>query len=217
MVFLPNSEINSEILNLHELHANNPDKRILDSAAGLLRSGGVIITPTDTLYGFACLLSNREGIDRICRLVLKKPEKANLSMLCADLKHISDFTMQFGKSTYKLLNRNLPGPFTFILRANNRVPKLFLNKRKTIGIRVPDSRIVRELIELCGEPLVSTSVHLPEEMEETVQDSHQLEKLFGNRVDMILFTGPDAGAGSAVIDCTGSDPVVIREGPKEIL
>lgn len=199
-----------------ELIPGNPDDRVLQRMATELRNDEVIIVPTDTYYAFVCSLSNRSGIERICRLVGKKPEKANLSILCSDLKNISDYTLQFSKSIYKLMNRNLPGPFTFILRANSKVPKLFLNNRKTIGIRVPDNKITQKLLELNGEPLVAASVHHPSNKELFLSDPVEIELLYGGEVNWLIDGGLGAQAGSAVIDCTGEEPELIREGPREI-
>jgi tRNA threonylcarbamoyl adenosine modification protein (Sua5/YciO/YrdC/YwlC family) len=146
----------------------------------------------------------------------KRPERANLSIICSDLKDISDYTLQFNKSIYKLLNRNLPGPFTFILKANNKVPKLFLNNRKTIGIRVPDHVIPQKLVELVHEPLVAASVHHPDDLSEMLLSPRDIEKYYQHKVFEILAAEDSGTTGSAVIDCTGEEPLVIREGPVEI-
>ena len=152
----------------YEVSSTNPDDRVLQKAANLLLGGDIVVCPTDTFYAFVCALSNKSGIEAICKLVGKRPERANLSIICSDLKNISDYTLQFSKSTYKLININLPGPFTFIFKANNKVPKLFLNNRKTIGIRVPDHVVPQKLVELIGEPLVAASVHHPEDRKSVV-------------------------------------------------
>ncbi len=200
-----------------EIRPDNPNDRILNQIADDLKAGAVAICPTDTLYAFVCALSNRDGIERICRLVGKKPEKANLSIICSDLKHISDYTLQFNKNIYKLMNRNLPGPFTFILRANNKVPKLFLSKRKSIGIRVPDSKIAMLLVKLCGEPLVSASVHHPDHNDQFLSTIEEIETHYGHSVAWIIDAGTGGTQGSAVVDCSNEEPELIREGPKEIL
>lgn len=199
-----------------EVSAHNPDDRILQKAGDALLKGEIIVCPTDTFYAFVCTLSNRSGIEAICKLVGKRPEKANLSIICGDLKHISDYSLQFNKSTYKLLNRNLPGPFTFILKANSKIPRLFLNNRKTIGIRVPDHIIPRALVEMIREPLVAASVHHPDDLSEMLINPVDIENNYQNKVFMILDAGESGTIGSAVIDCTGETPVVIREGPVEI-
>lgn len=200
-----------------EIRPENPDDRLLKMVAADLRNGEIAICPTDTLYAFVCTLTNREGIERICKLVGKKPEKANLSIICSDLKHISDYTLQFNKNIYKMMNRNLPGPFTFILRANNKVPKLFLNKRKTLGIRVPNSIVPMSLVELCGEPLVSASVHHPDEKDIVLTEVSDIEKYYGASVKWIIDSGTGGLQGSAIVDCSNEDPELIREGPIEII
>jgi tRNA threonylcarbamoyl adenosine modification protein (Sua5/YciO/YrdC/YwlC family) len=196
-----------------EVSSGNPDDRVLKKAVAELKAGGIVVCPTDTFYAFTCALSNRSGIEEICKLIGKKPEKANLSIICRDLKNISDYTLQFGKSTYKLLNRNLPGPFTFILKANNRVPKLFLNNRKTIGIRVPDHIIPHKLVELLDEPLVAASVHHPGDLSEMLVNPQDIEDNYQYRVNMILAAEDSGTIGSAIIDCSAEEPVVVREGP----
>jgi tRNA threonylcarbamoyl adenosine modification protein (Sua5/YciO/YrdC/YwlC family) len=198
---------------LLEIIPQNPDDRKLQQMCSVLKSGEVIIIPTDTIYGFVCLLSNRTGIEKICRLVGKKPEKANLSIICSDLKHISDYTLQFDKNTYKLMNRNLPGPFTFILKANSKVPKLFLNNRKTIGIRVPGHTIPVKLVEMCGEPLVSASVHLPGNLEVIMTDPFEMEKAYRQNINWVIDAGIGGQMGSAIIDCSSETPELLREGP----
>jgi tRNA threonylcarbamoyl adenosine modification protein (Sua5/YciO/YrdC/YwlC family) len=199
-----------------EIQKENPDNRQLKQVADELKQGGIIICPTDTLYAFMCRLSNRSGIEKICKLVGKRPERANLSIICCDLKHISDYTMQFSKSTYKLMNRNLPGPVTFILNANNRVPKLFLSNRKTIGIRVPDHKVPLGLVEMIDEPLVSASVHHPEDLSVMLSEIYEIEEYYRHSVSTILDCGDGGTAGSAIVDCTGDEPVLVREGEMEI-
>jgi tRNA threonylcarbamoyl adenosine modification protein (Sua5/YciO/YrdC/YwlC family) len=200
-----------------ELLPGNPDDRILRQVVAELEHDHIIICPTDTLYAFMCRLSNRQGIEKICRLVGKKPEKANLSIICSDLKHISDYTLQFSKSTYKLMNRNLPGPVTFILNANNKVPKLFLNNRKTIGIRVPNHKVPLSLVEMLNEPLVSASVHHPEDNTIMLNKISEIEEYYKHSVSLIIDCGDGGPSGSAIVDCTREEPVLLRDGITELL
>lgn len=200
-----------------EIIPQNPDDRKLQQITAALKSGEVVICPTDTIYGFVCMLTNRTGIEKICRLVGKKPEKANLSIICSDLKHISDYTLQFDKNTYKMMNRNLPGPFTFILRANSKVPKLFLNNRKTIGIRVPNHKVPLKLVELCGEPLVSASVHQPGQLENYMTDPNEMENAYKAAINWVIDAGLGTQIGSGIVDCSGDEPELIREGPIPII
>lgn len=147
----------------------------------------------------------------------KRPERANLSILCSDLKNISDYTLQFSKGIYKVLNRNLPGPFTFILRANSKVPKLFLNKRKTIGIRVPANKITAALLEYCGEPLVCASLHHPNDPEIVLSDPQEIKQQYQSRVEYLIDGGTGGIDGSWVIDCTHDEQEILREGPGELV
>jgi tRNA threonylcarbamoyl adenosine modification protein (Sua5/YciO/YrdC/YwlC family) len=200
-----------------EIFPNNPNERYLEQMAAELRSGEVIICPTDTIYAFVCSLSNKSGIEKICKLVGKKPEKANLSIICSDLKHISDYTIQFDKSIYKVMNRNLPGPFTFILKANSKVPKLFLNNRKTLGIRVPNHKIPLRLVEMIGEPLVCASVHKPGDTDTMLSDVIEIENAYRHNINWIIDSGVGGLQGSAIVDCSGNDPELIREGPIPVI
>ncbi|NQW42086.1 MAG: threonylcarbamoyl-AMP synthase [Bacteroidetes bacterium] len=195
-----------------EITANNPNERLLQIAANALLDGEIIICPTDTIYAFVCCLSNKNGIEKLCKIIGKKPEKANLSIICSELKHISDYTMQFSKNTYKLMNRNLPGPFTFILNANNKVPKLFLTKRKTIGIRVPNHAIPLKLVEMINEPLVTASVHYPDNLEEIITSPFEMEELYKHSISIIINSGKGGKMGSGIVNCTGTEPELIREG-----
>lgn len=202
------------------LLSTNPhyiDPKLIDSVIEHLNDNNLVVLPTDTLYAFAVKLSNRKGIEELCKIVGKKPEKANLSILCNDLKHISDFTLQFSKSIYKILNRNLPGPFTFILNANNKVPKMFLNKRKTIGIRVPDHSFTLAVIEQLNEPLVVASVHHPIEKEEILNSPNLIHDLYQQYQLLVIDDGELHSIGSAIVDCTGIEPQIIREGDRELI
>ncbi len=200
-----------------EVSSGNPDDRVLKKAADALLEGEIIVIPTDTFYAFVCSLSNKSGIEAICKLVGKRPERANLSIICSDLKNISDYTLQFNKNIYKMLNRNLPGPFTFILKANNKVPKLFLNNRKTIGIRVPGHVIPRKLVEMVDEPLVAASVHHPDDIAEMLLSASEIENHYEHKVSLILAAEDSGSTGSAVVDCSGDEPVILREGPVEMI
>jgi tRNA threonylcarbamoyl adenosine modification protein (Sua5/YciO/YrdC/YwlC family) len=200
-----------------EILPDNPNDRLLEKVSNDLKNGAIAICPTDTLYAFVCTLSNKDGIERICRLVGKKPEKAQLSIICSDLKHLSDYTQQFSKSIYKVMNKNLPGPFTFILRANNKVPKLFLNKRKTIGIRVPNSKITQLLVNQCGEPLVSASVHDQADSSIILNTIEEIETAYSNQVKWIIDAGDGGVLGSGIVDCTGDEFEILREGPSELI
>lgn len=194
------------------IHPDNPDKRKIDQAIKVLKKGGVIIYPTDTVYSIACDLTNRRAVERMAQIKGIKIEKANFSLICSDLSHISDYTVQFSNTIYKLMKRALPGPFTFILNGNNSVPKLFKSKKKTIGIRVPDNNIARMLVEELGNPLISTSVHDDDEILEYITDPELIHEKYENVLDIVIDGGFGKNEASTIIDCTGSEPEVVREG-----
>lgn len=193
------------------LHSTTPDKRKIKEIAAGLKNGDVIIIPTDTIYALACDLYNKKGIERICKLLGKKPHKANLSMLCKDLSNISDYTRQIPNPIYKLMRHLLPGPFTFILNANSNVPKIFMSNRKTVGIRVPENDIVHELINELGNPLVSSSIHAEDEIIDYLTDPDDIHDEWENKVDLFVDGGVGGNQPSTVLDCTEEEAWVVRE------
>ena len=198
---------------LIQIHPDNPDKRKIAEVVKALQKGSIIIYPTDTVYSMACDLNNRKAVERMAQIKGIKLEKAHFSLICYDLSHISDFTVQFSNAIYKLMKRALPGPFTFILDANTSVPKLFKSKKKTIGIRVPDNNIARELVLELGNPLISTSVHDDEDdVLEYITDPELIPERFENIVDIVIDGGFGRNEASTIIDCTGNEPEIIREG-----
>ncbi|MCB0402650.1 MAG: threonylcarbamoyl-AMP synthase [Flavobacteriales bacterium] len=198
---------------LLQIHPDNPDKRKIAQAVKILQKGGVIIYPTDTVYSMACDLNNRKAVERMAQIKGIKAEKANFSLICYDLSHISDYTVQFSNAVYKLMKRALPGPFTFILNANTSVPKLFKSNKKTIGIRVPDNNIARVLVQELGNPLISTSVHDDnDDILEYITDPEMIHERFKNIVDLVIDGGFGRNEASTIIDCTEGEAVVIREG-----
>lgn len=197
---------------LLDIHPDNPDSRKIDKIVNSLRKGGIIIYPTDTVYSMACDLNNRKAVEKMAQLKGVKVEKINFSLICYDLSHISDYTVQFSNSIYKLLNRALPGPYTFILNANTSVPKLFKSNKKTIGIRIPDNKIARAIVKELGNPLLSTSVHDDDEILEYITDPELIFEKYQNSIDIVVDGGYGHNHASTVIDCTDNDPIVIREG-----
>ncbi|MBL4592517.1 MAG: threonylcarbamoyl-AMP synthase [Flavobacteriales bacterium] len=199
------------------IHPDNPDKRKIDQTIQVLKKGGIIIYPTDTVYSMACDLNNRKAVERMAQIKGIKLDKANFSLICYDLSHISDYTVQFGNNIYKLMKRALPGPYTFILNANNSVPKLFKSKKKTIGIRVPDNNIARILVQELGNPLISTSVHDDDdEILEYITDPELIHEKYENILDLVIDGGYGKNEASTIIDCTGNEPEIIREGIGDI-
>lgn len=194
------------------IHPKNPESRKIAELSAILQKGGVAIIPTDTIYAFVCDLGQYKGFEKICRIKGIKPEKAKFSLLCSDLSKISLYTKPFDRAVYKLLNKALPGPYTFILEASNEVPSLFRSKKKTIGLRVPDHPIVALLIEQLGRPLVATSLHDLDAIMEYPSDPFEINEQWEQVVDVVVDGGPGKIVPSTIIDCTGEEPVLIREG-----
>ncbi len=199
-----------------EIHPVNPEKRKIDQVASIIRSGGVVIFPTDTIYALGCDLTNNKAIERVCRILGKKPEKANLSLICPDLSVLSQYCAPINSTVFKLMKRSLPGPYTFILKSSRLVPKLFQTNKKTVGIRVPDNRILHELLLALEYPLVSASIHSEDEIQEYLSDPEEIEEKFGHLVDLIVDGGAGDNQASTIIDCVDGDPVLIREGKGEV-
>jgi tRNA threonylcarbamoyl adenosine modification protein (Sua5/YciO/YrdC/YwlC family) len=195
----------------------NPDQRIIAEAVSSLSQNEIGIIPTDSVYSVICALQNKRGIETICKLLGKKPEKANLSVIFKDMKDVSAFTMPFSTSAYKTMKRNLPGPFTFILKANSEVPKLFLNNRKTIGIRIPEHSIPIEICKTLDQPLVCASVHSEDEIQEYLTESEEIFEAFDNKVDFIITTQHTGNSPSTVVDLTENEPIIIRQGKGELI
>lgn len=195
-----------------KIHPKNPEPRKIAEVVAVLAKGGVAIVPTDTIYAFVCDLSQYKGFEKICRIKGIKPEKANFSLLCKDLSNISNYTKPFDRSIYKLLNKALPGPYTFLLEASNEVPSLFRSKKKTIGLRIPDHPIIQELIEALGRPLVSTSLHDLDEIVEYPSDPELIAEQWESVVDVVVDGDFGHIVASTIIDCTSGEAVLLREG-----
>lgn len=195
-----------------ELYPDNIDMRKMKQIVDCLRNGGIIIYPTDTVYGLGCDIYNRDAIEKVCRLKKVKPEKMNFSFVCYDLSHISEFTLNLDTPTYKLMRRCLPGPFTFILNANNSIPKLFKNNKRTIGIRVPDNNIARTIVHELGNPILSTSIHHEDDIIDYITEAYSIYERYEHTVDIVIDGGTGGIVPSTVIDCTHDEPVIIREG-----
>jgi tRNA threonylcarbamoyl adenosine modification protein (Sua5/YciO/YrdC/YwlC family) len=194
-----------------KIYNDNPNEAAIKKVVEVLRNGGIIIYPTDTVYGLGCDITNAKALERVAKLKGIKLEKANLSFICYDLSHISDYVKQIDTSTFKLLKRALPGPYTFILPGNNDLPKVFKNK-KTVGIRVPDNNIIRSLVNILGNPIISTSIHDEDEVLEYSTDPELIFEKWQNLVDLVIDGGYGDNTPSTVIDLSGYEPVVVREG-----
>ncbi|MEM8929224.1 MAG: L-threonylcarbamoyladenylate synthase [Bacteroidota bacterium] len=196
---------------LIKLYEENPNPKEVEKIVALLRRGGLVIYPTDTVYGLGCDISNTRALERIARIKGIKLTKANWSFVCADLSNLSDYVRQIDTATFKVLKRALPGPYTFVLPGNNNLPKDF-KKRKTVGIRVPDHNIVTSLVRTLGNPIVSTSIHDEDDVLEYTTDPELIFEKWQNLVDVVIDGGYGGNVASTVIDLSESEPVVIREG-----
>ncbi len=194
-----------------KIYENNPNEVAIKKVVEVLKNGGLVIYPTDTVYGLGCDITNTKALERIAKIKGVKLEKANFSFICSDLSHISDYIKQIDTSTFKILKRALPGPYTFILPGNNNLPKEF-KKKTTVGIRVPDNAITLEIVRQLGNPIVSTSIHDEDEVLEYSTDPELIFEKWQNLVDLVIDGGYGDNIGSTIIDLSGFEPVVIREG-----
>ena len=195
---------------LLHIHPENPQPRLIKQVVESLQKGGIIIYPTDTVYGLGCDILQQKAVERICRIKKVDPKKAQLSFVCSDLSHLSDFTKPLSNPTYRLLKEYLPGPYTFILPASKMVPKILQSKKDTIGLRIPDNKIAMAIIQELGRPILSAS--LPGDMVEDYTDPEVMYENFMNEVDFVIDGGNGGMVPSTVIDCTGEEPLLIREG-----
>lgn len=195
---------------LLHVHPVDPQPRQIKTIIETLQSGGIIIYPTDTIYGLGCDISQHRAIEKIARIKNIDPAKANFSFVCYDLSHLSNYTKSISTSLYRLLKTYLPGPYTFILPASKEVPKLLKSKKNTVGIRVPDNEIARSIVKELGHPILSTT--LPGEMVEEYTDPELMDANFSKLVDIVVDGGIGGMNPSTIIDCTGDEPVLIRKG-----
>ncbi len=198
---------------LLSIHPENPQPRQIKTIVDILGKGGLIIYPTDTIYGLGCDIFQHLAIEKICRIKEIDPHKAQLSFICSDLSHLSDFAKQLSRTTYRLLKEYLPGPYTFILPASKQVPKILQNKKDTIGLRVPNNNIALAILKELGHPLLSAS--LPGVAVEDYTDPEIMYENFGNEVDIVIDGGIGGTVPSTIIDCTKDEPVLIRQGAGE--
>ncbi|MBT6163880.1 L-threonylcarbamoyladenylate synthase [Flavobacteriales bacterium] len=197
---------------LLRIHPENPDERKIRQVCALLEQDAVIIVPTDTVYSMACILGSSKGLERLARLKNIPLKTARFSIGCSDLSQLSLYTRPLSSPTFKAMKRAFPGPYTFIVPANNNVPKWFMGKRKSIGIRVPDNRIFSAIVEELGKPLVVSSVRDENEIQEYTTDPELIAERFGASVDAVIDGGYGKLDASSILDCTGEIPTVIREG-----
>ncbi len=193
-----------------QLHPDNPQPRLVKQVIECLKDGGVIIYPTDTIYGLGCDIVQHKAVERICKIKNIDPQKAQLSFICRDLSHLSDYTKSIDTPLYRMLKSYLPGPYTFILPASKLVPKILQNKKNTIGLRVPDNIICRHNLDALGNPILSAS--LPGDMVEEYTDPVVMYEKFEHLVDFVIDGGIGGMVPSTIVDCTGNDWTILRQG-----
>jgi tRNA threonylcarbamoyl adenosine modification protein (Sua5/YciO/YrdC/YwlC family) len=198
---------------LLHVHPDDPQPRYIKTVVEMIRQGGVVIYPTDTIYGLGCDIFQQKAIERICRIKKVDPRKAQLSFICSDLSHLSDYAKQLSNSTYRILKEYLPGPYTFILPASKMVPKILQSKKDTIGLRIPDNRIACAIVKELGNPILSAS--LPGELIEDYTDPEIMYENFRNEVDIVIDGGIGGTVPSTIIDCTKDQYEVLRQGAGE--
>ncbi len=195
---------------LVQIHPENPQPRLIKQVVECLKDGGVIIYPTDTIYGLGCDIQQQKAIERICKIKNIDPHKAQLSFICSDLSHLSDYTKSIDTPLYRMLKNYLPGPYTFILPASKQVPKILQSKKSTIGLRIPENVICHHILDALGNPILSTS--LPGEMVEDNTDPEIIYEKFENLVDFVIDGGIGGMVPSTIVDCTSDEWSIIRQG-----
>jgi len=202
---------------LLKIHPDNPSQRQILKVVDVLEKGGVVIYPTDTVYGMGCDIRQNKAIEKIASLKGVNPENPDFSFIFYDLSHLAEYTRPINNSIFKLIKRNLPGPFTFILKANNLIPKLFKKQKKTVGIRIPENNIILEIVRELGRPILTTSIHDPDEIIEYTTDPELIHEKYNHIVDIVVDGGYGNNEPSTVVDCTSDEPVIIRQGIGELL
>ena len=200
---------------LIKIYPQNPNPREIDRVVGVLRDGGIIIYPTDTVYGLGCDITNHKAVEKIIRLKGLKAKEAHFSFICSDLSHIADFA-KVSNSAFKLMKKNLPGPFTFILPGLSKVPDYFISKRKTVGIRIPDNTIPVEIVKALGHPIMTTSIKDDDDVVEYTTDPELIHERYQDLVDIVIDGGYGDNIPSTVVDCTTEEFEIVREGKGEI-
>lgn len=198
---------------LKRIYNDKPNIKDIEEVVNCLQNGGVIIYPTDTVYALGCNINNKKALERVAKIKGIKLKNANFSFICYDLSHLSEFAKQVSTHTYKLLKRVFPGPYTIILNATDKIPKIFSNKKKTVGIRIPDNNIAREIVKELGSPIVSTSIHDEDDIIEYSTDPELIFEKYKHLVDIVIDGGYGMNIASTIVDCTDDDEFfVLREG-----
>lgn len=200
---------------LIKLYEQNPNQKEIDRVVSVLQDGGLIIYPTDTVYAIGCDALNVRAVEEICKMKDINPAKSNLSIICYDLSNISEYA-KVDNAIFKMMKKNLPGPFTFILNTTSSLPKIYKNK-KTVGIRIPDNNIIRELVRNLGNPILTTSVKDEDEVVEYTTDPELIYEKYQDKIDIVIDGGFGGIEGSTVVDCTSDEPEIIRQGKGELI
>lgn len=197
---------------LIKIYPENPNPKEIRLVVDVLKNGGLIVYPTDTVYGLGCDITNAKAVEKVARFKNVKVEKSNFSFICVDLSQLADFSKPISNQVFKMLKKYLPGPFTFILNANSNVPKYFKGKKRTVGVRIPDSSIILEIVRMLGNPIMSTSIHDEDEILEYSTDPELIHEKFKDIADLVIDGGYGKNIPSTIVDCTEDVPVVIRQG-----
>jgi tRNA threonylcarbamoyl adenosine modification protein (Sua5/YciO/YrdC/YwlC family) len=199
-----------------KIHPHNPEVRKIHRVVEALRKGGVIIYPTDTIYGIGCDLMHKKAVERVCAIMGVKPQKMDLSFICYDLSHISEYVRGLETPVFKLLKKALPGPYTFILESSSKVPKILEANKKTVGIRIPDHAIPREIVRELGNPLITSSIKDDDKIKTYTTDPEEIYEDFKHSVDIVIDGGAGNNIPSTVVDCTGPELTIIRKAAGDI-
>lgn len=199
----------AELLKIHPL---NPEQRKIKQVVEVLKRGGIIVYPTDTIYGIGCDLMNRKAIEKLCHILNIKPQKLDLSFICHDLSHISEYVRRIDTPVFKLLKKALPGPFTFILESSSKVPKILNVNKKTVGIRIPDHAVPRMIVEELGNPLITSSIKDDDVIKEYTTDPEEMYEDLKHVIDIVIDSGAGGNIPSTVVDCTSHEIQIIRQG-----
>ncbi|HTH54720.1 MAG TPA: L-threonylcarbamoyladenylate synthase [Cyclobacteriaceae bacterium] len=194
------------------IHPQNPEVRKLNRVLEVLQKGGIIIYPTDTIYGIGCDLMNRRSVERLCQIMDVKPQKLNLSFICLDMSHVSEYVKRIDTPVFKILKKELPGPFTFIFESSHRVPKILGVNKNTVGIRIPNHPLPLEIVRLLGNPLITSSIKNDDKIKEYTTDPEEIFEDFKHQVDLVIDGGAGGNTPSTVIDFTSGEPQLIRQG-----
>ncbi len=197
---------------LLRIYPENPNQDRIRTVADVLEGGGIIIYPTDTVYAIGCDIKANKSIEKIARMKGMNPQNPDMSLIFHDMSQLSEYTVIRDNSIFKLLKRNLPGPFTFIVQANSQIPKLFKNKKKTVGIRIPDNTIVRELVKELGRPIITTSIHDPDELIEYTTDPELIYEKYRDVAEIVINGGYGRNEASTIVDCTSGEIIIVRQG-----